>query len=225
MFRVHINGVRHCSVRFRQLHALHEQLRRDHVQQLPPFPPKKLLPLTAPQVEERRELLERYLQRLSQDPRVANGVTFNGFLLAAQMETTQNSGRGSDDSGVSVDVFLMNDPKVTVRGKTILQTDEVLEVRHKTFIKKLNLTIIFKRACRQLGVPDEHVYHFALFLVQRRKREEDPAMSTAPTEHDFSVLRKLQDFESPYISQKQSGLKLVLRKASWDPQVNRPLLY
>ena len=33
------------------------------------------------------------------------------------------------DSAVSVDVFLMNDQKVTVRGKSILQTDEVLEVR------------------------------------------------------------------------------------------------
>ena len=58
-------------------------------------------------------------------------------------------------------------------------------------------------------MPDEHVYHFGLFLIQRRKRDDcnggagGPGCneSTAMTEH-FSVVRKLQDFESPYISQK-----------------------
>ena len=81
-YHIHINGVRHCVVRFRQLHALHEQLRRElpafpmsaaaasRPAALPPFPPKKLLPLTVPQLEERRALLEKYLQRLSQASRV-----------------------------------------------------------------------------------------------------------------------------------------------------------
>lgn len=195
-------------VRFRQLHALHDQLRRElPPSALPPFPPKKLLPLTTPQVEERRAQLERYLQRLSQDPRVCNGVTFNGFLLAAQMETRAEVAAAADDAVVGIDVFLMNDQKVTVRGKTILQTDEVLE-----------------RACRQLGVPDEHVYHFALFLIQRRK--DGGVGASEHQEEHFSVVRKLQDFESPYISQKQatSSLKLVLRKASWDPQIDEELI-
>ena len=70
--------MRHCVLRFRQLHALHEQLRRElpfpsaasatasRPAALPPFPPKKLLPLTVPQLEERRAMLEKYLQRLSQ---------------------------------------------------------------------------------------------------------------------------------------------------------------
>ena len=68
-----------------------------------------------------------------QDARVSNGVTFNGFLLAAQMETRAAMAAAADknaaESVVGVDVFLMNDQKVTVRGKSILQTDEVLEVR------------------------------------------------------------------------------------------------
>ena len=58
-------------------------------------------------------------------------------------------------------------------------------------------------------MPDEHVYHFGLFLIQRRKRDDCNGgaggsgcnESTAMTEH-ISVVRKLQDFESPYISQK-----------------------
>jgi hypothetical protein len=44
--------------------------------------------------------------------------------------------------------------------------------------------------CGLLGVPEELVYCFALFLI---RRDEDG---------DITVVRKLQDFESPYISQK-----------------------
>ena len=47
--------------------------------------------------------------------------------MAAAADKSQ-SGSGSE-SVVAVDVFLMNDQKVTVRGKSILQTDEVLEVQ------------------------------------------------------------------------------------------------
>ena len=46
----------------------------------------------------------------------------------AAMAASDKAGAAAD-SAVSVDVFLMNDQKVTVRGKSILQTDEVLEVR------------------------------------------------------------------------------------------------
>ena len=59
-------------------------------------------------------------------------MTFNGFLLAAQQETragdSSSSGR-ADNSDVSVDVYLMNEQKITVRGPNILQTEEVLLVR------------------------------------------------------------------------------------------------
>ena len=124
VYEVHINGVRHCSLRYRQLHNLHEKLRRDfHPSTLPSFPPKKLMPLTLNQLEDRRIGLEKYLQLLSQDPRVANGITFNGFLLAAQQETASEK---SDE--VDLDVYLMNDSKISIRGLTVLQTEEVLEV-------------------------------------------------------------------------------------------------
>ena len=51
-------------------------------------------------------------------------MTFNGFLLASQQES-----RSERTEEVTLDVYLMNDSKVSVRGLTILQTDEVLEVR------------------------------------------------------------------------------------------------
>lgn len=142
------------------------------------------MPLSISQLEDRRVALEKYLQLLSQDPRVSNGIIFNGFLLAAQQETASEK-----SEEVDLDVFLMNDSKVTVRGLTILQTGEVLE-----------------KVCQQLGVPEDLVYYFALFLIQRDE-----------ISGKISILRKLQDYESPYISQKSIHrqnitTKLVLRK-------------
>lgn len=81
------------------------------------------MPLSLSQLEERRMGLEKYLQLLSQDPRVANGVVFNGFLLAAQQETAAEKAEEVD-----LEVFLMNDSKITISGMTVLQTEEVLEV-------------------------------------------------------------------------------------------------
>ena len=75
-----------------------------------------------------------------------------------------------------------------------------------------------QKVCRQLGVPDDLVYYFALYLIQR---EESSGM--------ISILRKLQDYESPYISQKSfastsATCKLVLRKSSWDPKIDEELM-
>ena len=85
-----------------------------------------------------------YLYFSIQDARVSNGVTFNGFLLAAQMETRAAMAAAADknaaESVVGVDVFLMNDQKVTVRGKSILQTDEVLEVRIAQHLTRVCIT-------------------------------------------------------------------------------------
>ena len=74
---------------------------------------------------------------------------------------------------VSLDIYLMNEHTVSVNILTTEQTDAVLE-----------------KACSLLSVPEDLVYCFALFLI---RRDEDG---------DITVVRKLQDFESPYISQK-----------------------
>ncbi len=62
--------------------------------------------------------------------------------------------------------------------------------------------LFYQRVCCELEVPEELVYYFGLFLMERKDNG------------DFVIVRKLQDFESPYISQKNNtARKLVLRKA------------
>lgn len=62
-FNIYINGSFHCCLRYKQLHSLHEQLKRSLMNlSLPQFPPKKLLTLTHSELEQRRLALERYMQ-------------------------------------------------------------------------------------------------------------------------------------------------------------------
>ncbi len=58
-----------------------------------------------------------------------------------------------------------------------------------------------QRVCHDLEVPDELVYFFGLYLLEKREGGE------------LAIVRRLQDFESPYIAQKSVKRKLVLRKA------------
>ena len=201
---LHINGVYHAMVRYRQLHTLHDQLRREFsASTLPAFPPKKLFNLTEKEVEERRLMLEKYMQLISQDHRISNSHTFNAFLLTAQKET-----RREEIENVTLDVFLMNEHKLIVNVLSTEQTDAVLD-----------------NVCSQLNVPEDLVTCFSLFLI---RRDDDG---------DITVLRKLQDFESPFISQKAVSasvnsssdkslgpVKIMLRKSSWDASLDDVLL-
>jgi len=200
-YAVHINGVLHCKLRFRQFHALHQQLRREFGPSLPTFPPKKLFTLNDAEIEERRLLLEKYIQLVSQDARVSNSPTFNNLLLAAQQETRRES-----TEKVDLDVYLMNDQRVTISVHTVEQTDSVLE-----------------KTCIQLNIQEDLHSCFSLFLIRR------------DYDGEINIVRKLQDFESPYISQKalsipnqddaETGpLKIVLRKSCWDPSIDDSLM-
>lgn len=62
---------------------------------------------------------------------------------------------------------------------------------------------VLTKACKQINLPSEYVNYFSLFLI---KKEENNV--------DIVILRKLQDFESPYISHKsiQDNNRIVIRK-------------
>lgn len=196
VYNIHVNGVFHCSVRYSQLHDFNEQVRKEFSNSFTgyqKFPPKKLLSLTPAQTEERRERLEKYIQLVSQDPRIANSDIFNGFLLTSQKET-----RKEEPVDVQLEVFMMNGSRVKVDIKSTDQTDDVLE-----------------RVTSEIGLPDQFTYYFGLFLVAKDKEEEAGA-----------IVRRIQDFESPFISLKAATetCKIVLRKNYWDPVFDNDLL-
>ncbi|KAF4529412.1 hypothetical protein B566_EDAN003506 [Ephemera danica] len=195
-YNIHINGTFHCSVRYRQLLSLHEQLRKElgpsAASNLPPFPPKRLLPLSPSQLEERRAVLEKYIQTVSQDARVASSELFMGFLLSAQVETSKEP-----SSPVTLDVYLMNDKRITVDINATAPSHQVL-----------------MSVCQKLHLPPELLDYFALFLVRRE------------VDGDITVIKKLQNFESPYISLKymENPHRVVLRKGFWDTGLESALL-
>ncbi|XP_052762786.1 sorting nexin-17-like isoform X2 [Mya arenaria] len=194
-FNIHINGVFHCTARFSLLHSFHEQLKKEFgVNSLPPFPPKKLFQVTGPKLEERRQMLERYIQIVSQEVVIANSDIFNQFLLTAQQETQKE-----EPENVSLDIYLMNDHKISISIISTDQTEDVLEA-----------------ASSQIDLPEDFVYYFGLYLVQKEESG------------DTSIVRKLQDFESPYISlksaTKQAFHRVVLRKSFWDTGFDDDLL-
>uniref|UniRef100_A0A0V0G6X8 Putative sorting nexin-17 n=1 Tax=Triatoma dimidiata TaxID=72491 RepID=A0A0V0G6X8_TRIDM len=194
-FNIHINGEYHCTVRYKQLFNLHEQLKKFNGNELnfPPFPPKKYLPLTPNQLEDRRSLLEKYIQAVGQSTSIINIDLFYAFLLTAQQEST-----GERVRDVTIDVFLMNGYKITVSSSSNERSYSILE-----------------KACSQINLPNPYVYYFSLFLIMREENG------------DLTIIRKLQDFESPYISQKNipGNLKIMLRKSYWDPEYDLELMH
>lgn len=192
-YNIHINGIYHCTVRYKQLHNLNEQLKKQHgANNVPIFPPKKFLPLSSNQLEERRAMLEKYIQTVGQTPHLMNTEIFNGFLLSAQQESSPEKCQE-----VPLDVFLMNGYRITINARTNERSEQILE-----------------KVCCQINLPTTYMYYFALFLIRR----EDNG--------DIIIVRKLQDFESPYISQKsiQGINRIVLRKSYWDPAYDQELM-
>lgn len=147
-FNIHINGCFHCCLRYKQLHSLNEQLRRSlPTLTLPPFPPKKLLPLTPHQVEQRRIALERHIQLLGQDPVFSRSELLRCFLLSAQQESA-----GTESRETTVDVYLMNGFRIDVNCYTTECSSKVLA-----------------KACHNIDVRPEFAYYFALYLMRKER--------------------------------------------------------
>ena len=120
---MHINGLYHCTVRYKQLHNLHEQLTKDLEVPLPSFPPKKFFPLTVHQQEDRRLSLDKYIQTIGQNTSINDSELLNGFLLSAQLES---AAAVIEDENVSV--FLMNGTKINLDVTVTDNSGQVLKV-------------------------------------------------------------------------------------------------
>ena len=116
-YNIHINGIFHCTVRYKQLHNLHEQLLKELDVPLPPFPPKKFFPLTTSQQEDRRLTLDKYIQAIGQNGNINSFELLNGFLLNAQIETANNSVSNAVSQtklGCATRVYLLDDTEIEI---------------------------------------------------------------------------------------------------------------
>lgn len=146
---------------------------------LPSFPPKKLLPLTNTQLEQRRAALEHYVQLVGQDPSISKSDLLNTFLLNAQQESSNIETRD-----ITIDVHLMNGYQITVN----------------CYSNECSSKVLLK-ACQNIDLPNNYINYFALFLMRK------------DTDDAIILLRKLMDFESPYISKQiMNHCQIVIRK-------------
>ncbi|KAI8497403.1 PREDICTED: sorting nexin-17-like [Branchiostoma belcheri] len=126
-------------------------------------------------------------------------VIVGSDIFNSFLNQAQQETQKAEPEAVELDVFLMNGHKISVSISSTDQTDDVLET-----------------VASQIELSDDFVYYFALFLV---KKEKDGGNS---------IVRKLQEFESPYISLKtaesEAKHRIVLRKNFWEPSMDNDLL-
>ncbi|GBL66240.1 Sorting nexin-17, partial [Araneus ventricosus] len=90
----------------------------------------------------------------------------------------------------------MNWQKITVRVSSLARTSTVMEA-----------------VCNALKLDEKYTSYFCIYLVSK-------------CNNDLSVERRLQDFESAYLSLKSAGSNhfLVIRKSYWDSSYEEELL-
>lgn len=192
-YNIYIDGFFHCTARYRQLLSLHEQLQAQHSYvRLPQFPPKKLF-LTSSLLEERRILLEKYIQMVGQIPVLANSDLLITFLFSAQQET-----HSVKMHEVEIEISLMNGYRIPLSVSSTDSSSTLLDI-----------------ACNYINLSSELIKYYSLYLFNWScAKDGQPSM------------KKLEEYESPYISQKyvRPEDKIVLRKSYWDPNYDVDLM-
>ncbi|KAG5674703.1 hypothetical protein PVAND_004655 [Polypedilum vanderplanki] len=96
----------------------------------------------------------------------------------------------------SIDIFLMNGYRISVNINTTECSSKVLE-----------------KALRSIDLSEDCTYYFALFLIRKE------------TNGSITLIRKLLDFESPFISLRTaSDCEIVIRKNYWDSSYDLDLM-
>ncbi|KAL7741939.1 hypothetical protein ACLKA6_012150 [Drosophila palustris] len=222
VYNIYINGNYHCCLRYKQLHALHEQLRRRCTDAaLPPFPPKRLLPLSNSQLETRRAALEHYLQIIGQDSRIARLSYLQQFLQRAQLDTALAEctvGSENEQQQLQVEVYSSSSSSGNaVGGVQLLVNCHVQQ----------NASAVLQSVCRTLQLPDELMQFFCLYLMRKVDSEEsaDSPLGSPDDPPTVLLLRRLMDFESPFITRLHAQpCQLLLRTCYWNARWDAKLL-
>ncbi|XP_064548089.1 sorting nexin-17, partial [Drosophila montana] len=218
VYNIYINGNYHCCLRYKQLHALHEQLRRRCTDAaLPPFPPKRLLPLSNSQLETRRAALEHYLQIIGQDARIARLSYLQQFLQRAQLETALaecSVSREDEQQQLQVEVY---------SGSAAGSEDGGVQLLVNCHVQQ-NASALLQCVCRMLQLPVELMQFFCLYLMRKVDAPDGP--SSSPDDPPaVLLLRRLMDFESPFITRLHAQpCQLLLRTCYWNARWDAKLL-
>jgi len=203
-FNLYCNGVYHCSVRFSQLHKLNEAVRKQYpAAEFLPFPPKKIFALTDAELDQRRVMLEKYIQKITDMPQIVSGAVFTTFLLEAQDEVK------SACEEVELEVFLVNGKSVTLDGLSTDQTDEVLE----TLSEKIDLQ-------------SDLTYYFGLVVVEDKAEGKgtDIVRTVQHFESPYISLSRSKN-EKQHIQIRKAYWDITLDEAMMDDPVALNLLY
>ncbi|XP_060657177.1 sorting nexin-17 [Drosophila nasuta] len=217
VYNIYINGNYHCCLRYKQLHALHEQLRRRCTDaSLPPFPPKRLLPLSNSQLETRRAALEHYLQIIGQDSRIARLSYLQQFLQRAQLETALAEGSvGNENEQQQLQVEVYTGGHVSPPVVQLLVNCHVQQ----------NASSVLQTVCRALQLPPELMQFFCLYLMRQVEGNPESPLSSPDDPPNVLLLRRLMDFESPFITRLHAQpCQLLLRTCYWNARWDAKLL-
>lgn len=194
LFNIHINGVHHCSLRYSQLYTFNEELHRllpTAMINIEAFPPKKMFSLSAKDTDERRVLLEHYLQSIIQNKYIITSSYFNDFFLNAQRETFSSKFNDNDER-INLKICLLNNHELGI--ENLLPND--------------NTARVLDACAAKIQLQQDFISYFALYLYLQKDDQLD-------------IFRPLYDFESPYISLEQlkkfhENPCIILKKSYWD---------
>ena len=176
-YEIHVNGAVHSSVRYSQLYKLNEQLqKRFDTSNLAEFPPKKLFSLTIPEKEERKFLLELYLQTIGQQPEISKSNLLKDFLLQSQKEFNKLH----DSDAVKLIVYQADKKILSV---DINSSDYSSEVLHRT--------------ASSIGIDEKHHIFFALYILKENEhKQRNIVRKLQDMECPYLALKSLDDSHS-----------------------------
>lgn len=171
---------------------------------------------------------QTHKRTVSQDDRISNSCLFNDFLLNAQ-QSNLNAIR----EPIKLNILLGDNSHLNLQ---IMSTD--------------NSNLVKETICRELKLPIKYTPYFSLFIVKEQEEEKELDQTnnriinrdgqfinskmcirnSEPNKHaKYVLIRKMMDFESPYLSLKNSNLNenvyhLKLIKFYWDVNLDDKLI-
>ncbi|CAF3279031.1 unnamed protein product [Rotaria sp. Silwood2] len=202
LFNINMNGFHHCSLRYSQLHKFNEELQRllpTAMANIEQFPPKKFFSLTSKETEERRILLEHYLQSIGQNKYIITSSYFNEFFFNAQLETFSNE-LSDNNHKINLTICLLNNHEIIIENLSIND----------------NKSRLLDACALKIQLQKDFISFFSLYLYEQK-------------DNHLNILRPLYDFESPYLSLKETKKNyeqscIVFKKSYWNSDFDLQLI-